>query len=339
MNIINSFSLVICTYNRKQNLNRLLESIVNQASKPKEIIIVDSSDFIHPRHQEFEKSNLIFYKWVTRKDRGLTKQRNIGIRMVHEQSNIICFLDDDVILNTNYFKELMITFNTYEKAIGVGGYIVNEIEWKKKITNSESTSINKYEFDGFYRNLPLRFRLRKRLGLSPNTPPGYMSNFGHGYSVSFLPPTEKTYSVEMLMGGVAAYRKSLFDKIQFSEFFQGYGLYEDADFSLRAAQLGKLYINTKAQLEHHHEPAGRPNMFKYGRMVVRNGHYVWRIKNPRPNITDRFKWHAITLLLLLVRATNALTGPKRKQALMETIGRKIGYFELLIHLILRRLYL
>ncbi len=134
----------------------------------------------------------------------------------------------------------------------------------------------------------------------------------------------------MLMGGVSAYKKSLFDKIQFSEFFQGYGLYEDADFTLRAAQFGKIYINTKAQLEHHHEPTGRPNMFKYGRMVVRNGYYVWRVKNPRPNFKDRLKWHAITLLLLSVRATNVITGPKRVQALMETIGRKIAYFELLI---------
>ena len=324
------FALIICTYNRPTTIARLLVSIEGQELSPDEIIVVDGSQLVDKNLEDNNLKVPLTYYHVSEASRGLTKQRNFGLSKVSPDMDIICFLDDDVILERNYFEELIKTFRQDQNTIGVGGYITNEVKWMRNSSEKKGLISGRFYFDGFYRELPLRFKLRKALGLMPDVFPGKMPKFGHGLSVSFLPPSGKVYSVEMLMGGVAAYKKPLFDKIQFSEFFQGYGLYEDADFSLRAAQLGKLYINTNAQLEHHHEPAGRPNMFKYGRMVVRNGYYVWRIKNPKPNLKDRFKWHTITLLLLLVRATNVITGPKRKQALMETIGRKIGYFELWI---------
>ena len=124
MNIINDFSLIICTYNREKRLDFLLESVENQILKPREIIIVDSSDFINPRYQEFEDGDLISYKWVSTKDRGLTKQRNIGIKLVHEHSNVICFLDDDVILNSNYFQELMSSVGKREDMSFIVGVVV-----------------------------------------------------------------------------------------------------------------------------------------------------------------------------------------------------------------------
>ena len=92
--------------------------------------------------------------------------------------------------------------------------------------------------------------------------------------------------------------------------------------------MGKLYLNTAAQLEHHHDAAGRPNQYAYGKMVVRNGWYVWRVKNPNPSLSARFKWHAITLLLTGIRATNVITTPKRKEAFTETLGRVVGWFSL-----------
>jgi hypothetical protein len=54
-------------------------------------------------------------------------------------------------------------------------------------------------------------------------------------------------------------------------------------------------LNTAAKLHHFHNPAGRPNQYLYGKMVVRNG-YVWRTKNPRPSVKHKLKWHAITII-------------------------------------------
>ena len=80
-----------------------------------------------------------------------------------------------------------------------------------------------------------------------------------------------------------AFRKNVFESLRFSTYFEGYGLYEDADFSIRALQFGKNVINTKAQLNHYHdhqEDLININMVKWW---CRNGWYVWRIKNPKPH--------------------------------------------------------
>jgi len=127
---------------------------------------------------------------------------------------------------------------------------------------------------------------------------------------------------------VSSFRKEVFDRFSFSEYFEGYGLYEDADFTLRLAKTGNLYLNTAAQLHHYHDDSGRPNKYNYGKMVVRNGWYVWRVKNPKPSASARFKWHAITLLLTGVRLLNVLTTSKRKEALTEALGRMAGWIGL-----------
>jgi GT2 family glycosyltransferase len=126
-----------------------------------------------------------------------------------------------------------------------------------------------------------------------------------------------------------SFRKNVFRKVKFSTFFEGYGLYEDLDFCLRASRLGPLYLNTSAQLEHHHEPLGRPNKFRYGRMVIRNGWYVWRLKYPQPSLKAKIQWHATALLLTGIRLGNAVSKSNRKEALLEGIGRLSSWFILL----------
>jgi hypothetical protein len=63
-------------------------------------------------------------------------------------------------------------------------------------------------------------------------------------------------------------------------------------------------------------------------MVVRNGWYVWRVKNPNPSFEAKWKWNAITLLLTIIRLSNVITTSKRKEALTESFGRIIGFFSL-----------
>jgi len=321
-------SLIICTYKRAEALLKLLLSVQQQTQYPNEILIIDGSPDDATKVMLAQNSfpNLQYFQ-VSETDRGLTKQRNYGIARVHPEMDIVSFLDDDTILYPNYLEAILATYQKFPEALGVGGYICNEVSWRKVPSDYEATA-NEFCFDGFCRTDGSRFVLRKKLGLDADQPPGFSPEFSHGRSVGFLPPSEKIYEVEQLMGGVSSFRKSVFERFQFSTYFQGYGLYEDADFTLRVAKTGKLYINTAAQLEHHHDAAGRPNQYHYGKMVVRNGWYVWRIKNPKPTAKAFFKWHAITLLLTFIRATNAITTTKKQEAITETCGRVVGWFSL-----------
>ena len=112
---------------------------------------------------------------------------------------------------------------------------------------------------------------------------------------------------------VSSFKKSVFKTHQFSEYFDGYGLYEDADFTSRLSKTGNLYVNTNAKLGHYHNDSGRPNKYNYGKMVIRNGWYVWRVKNPNPRFKDCLKWHTITIILSLIRFSNTFTSSQKKR--------------------------
>jgi len=316
---------------RSEPLLKLLQSVQKQTLYPYEILIIDGS-----RNNETEllikesRFDKLQYFLVDDKNRGLTKQRNFGIKKVSKTVEIVCFLDDDTILEENYFEEIIKTYKVYPVALGVGGYISNEAKWEK-VNDKLNPSINDFYFDGWKRKDGSRFILRKKLNLDSDCDPGFSPLFSHGRSVSFLPPTDKIYEVEQLMGGVSSFKISVFEKLSFSTYFEGYGLYEDADFTLRVAKMGKLYINTAAKLGHFHAETGRPNQYNYGKMVVRNGWYVWRVKKPNPIFKDRLKWNSITLLLILIRSTNILTAQNKRAAFTETLGRSMGFLSLLVN--------
>ena len=322
------FALIICTYLRPQSLLRLLQSVQEQTIYPDEILIVDGSTNKETekvlKEKNFENLN---YFGVPQEYRGLTKQRNYGSERVGKEIDVVCFLDDDTVLENDYFEQLLKTYNIYPEALGVGGYIIDESKCEF-VGDNYKPKIDEYFFDGWKRNDSSRFILRKKMGMDSDSPPGYSSLYSHGRSVGFLPPSSKTYPVEMFLGGVSSFKKEVFDTLIFSSFFEGYGLYEDADFTLRVAKIGKLYVNTAANLKHYHHPSGRPNQYQYGKMVVRNGWYVWRTKNPKPLLDSKLKWHSITILLVLIRFSNTLTTTNRKQAFTETMGRIAGWWSL-----------
>lgn len=326
-----NFSLIICTYMRPEAITSLLDSVKEQELYPNEIIIVDGStdDKTSIVIQEKAYLNVRYYK-VKDKDRGLTKQRNYGIQNVSPDSSIVCFLDDDIVLTKQYFKNLLSTYSEFPKVAGVGGYIVNEVSWIHKGIDYLPKS-DEFFKNGWVRKLGSRNVIRKKSGLLPKGEPCIMPDFSHGLSVSYLPPDNKTYSVDYFMGGVSSFRKEIVDSIKFSTYFQGYGLYEDMDYCLRVSKDHQLLLNTRATLYHYHDESGRPNKFSYGKMVVRNGWYVWRVKYESPKIRARVKWNLTVLLLSLIRFINVFTTSKRTEAFSESSGRFIGWVSLIFN--------
>lgn len=320
-------SLIICTYQRAEALNRLLASVATQHIYPEEILIVDGSrdNKTHESPSQQDIENLRYFQ-VQDAERGLTRQRNFGIEKLNPKAEIVCFLDDDVVLEPGYFAAVLDAFASDPDIVGVGGVATNENLWK---TSERKTSTNKiYVLEGYERKESQRFYLRNKLGLQSPDLPGIMPPFSHGRTYGY-PLTGKVYEVDLLIGMAMSFRRRVIDAEKFSLYFDGYGLYEDADYSLRALQYGKNVICTAAKLTHNHDPAGRPNSFKYGKMVLRNGWYVWRIKFPKPNLKSRLKWNAIAFLLTLIRFSNVLTTPSKKEAFLEASGRVVGWLSLI----------
>lgn len=325
------FTLIVCTYMRPNAVMQLLNSVKLQTLYPNEILIVDGSTNTLTQEVINQNSfeNLSYYL-VSQEDRGLTKQRNFGIAKTSIESEIICFLDDDTVLEPNYFEEIIKTFRSDDAIVGVGGVAINENNWIRKESNKYYDPIKYYEWDDYIYPEASRNVLRNRLGLQSNLGPGKMPEYSNGRTCGF-PLDGKIYEVDLLIGMSFAFRRKVFENTTFSTYFEGYGLYEDADYSIKAQQFGKNVIATNAQLYHYHDQSGRPNKFQYGKMVVRNGWYVWRLKYPRPSYKAIFKWNAIVGLLIIIRFSNIFTTRNRKEAFTEFAGRMTGWLSLIIN--------
>ena len=115
---------------RAKPLLQLLQSVSSQTIYPDEILIIDGSTNLLTQQMIAENlfPNLHYFK-VDAAHRGLTKQRNYGIRNTSSTIDIVCFLDDDTVLESTYFENILHTYESYPEALGVGGYINNEDQW------------------------------------------------------------------------------------------------------------------------------------------------------------------------------------------------------------------
>jgi GT2 family glycosyltransferase len=324
-------TLIICTYRRAPEVEKLLRSLGDQVRVPDETLVVDASTDDETKNvcEAFAGGGrlpgLKYYK-VPPEHRGLTRQRNYGIERA--RGDLVAFLDDDTIPEPEYFAETIACFERHPDAAGVGGFISNEVEWRPANGHQHKPG-TVFKWGAWERREAYRWRLRERLGLAGGLPPGWMPPSGHGRPVSYLPPDGEDHQVEFMMGGASTWRRAVFDRQRFPVDFAGYGLYEDLDFCVRAAKSAPLYLCTRARLAHHHAPAGRPNQFRYGEMVVRNGWFVWRRRWPAPPASERARWWGTTLLLTLCQLGDAVRGPARAQSLTEACGRARGMASLL----------
>lgn len=318
-------ALVVCTYRRPRPLVRLLEAIADQERRPDDVVVVDGSTDTETEQAVRASAPEVRYCRVEAEDRGLTRQRNVGIGMTTD-ADLVAFLDDDTVPEPDYFAHVLACFERHPDAVGVGGYLTGTT-WRRVPADAPKADLGTYRFGPWERRDDLRWRLRRVLGLAGGRPPGTMPPSGHGRSLGYLPPDGADHAVEFVMGGAATWRRTLLDEVAFSPDFDGYGLYEDLDFSIRAGRHGGLVLCAAARLAHLHEPAGRPRAVRYGRMVTVNGWRVWRTRWPSPPRADRLRWWMISLLLTACRFGDAVRGPGRRQAVAEGVGRLLGMAE------------
>ncbi len=237
-----SASIVIPTLHRPHDLANCLQSILLQTVKPLEVIVVDDAGecALH-KYDEFATAGVDLI-CIPKTTPDLTTSRNIGA--ARARGDIICFLDDDTVLEADYLKEILSVYGEDPKHTigGVGGYVTNP--------------------------KPLGFVLRLRrpinilFGISGFReghvlPSGFVTN----YNTTEFPLHERT-KVDVLMGCTCSYRREVFQYELFRPKYHQYALDEDFDFSIRVSKRWRLIINPKARLQHFESPLARPNKGK-----------------------------------------------------------------------------
>lgn len=139
-------SIVIPTYNRKEKLYRLLESI-KRSTYPKnklEVIVVDDSS--DESYDDFKKifPNVTLLK--NKDEKFLAETRNIGIK--NSNGEYIFIIDDDNIIEKHCIK-ILVNFLNQNKKIGIAGplmlyYSDKDLIWCAGIKRNYYTSITTF---------------------------------------------------------------------------------------------------------------------------------------------------------------------------------------------------
>jgi glycosyltransferase involved in cell wall biosynthesis len=119
-------SVIICTYNRCESLERTLKSFT-EISVPEgsvwELILVDnnSKDKTKKFVEEFKKDCKLNIEYIFEEKPGLSHARNQGIKQA--KGEIIAFTDDDVIVDRYWLLNIQKAFNEHGVSC-VGGRIL-----------------------------------------------------------------------------------------------------------------------------------------------------------------------------------------------------------------------
>ncbi len=224
-------SAVIPTKNRPRDLANAVLSILTQSRPPDELLVIDQSADGESRRRvdalftPAQRTALVYVH--DPRIAGLVAAKQAAV--ARARGDIVCFLEDDVVLETDYLLNIERGFVEDPALLGCSGVVTNLPPLPRYYQRL---------FHFFHRGI---FH-DARVGV-------------HGATQgSGLPLIRSNY----LSGGLSAYRRAVFEAIPF-DVANNLFMLEDIDFSTRAVQrFGEQFcINPNARLEHHMSPLNR----------------------------------------------------------------------------------
>jgi len=226
-----TLSAVIPTRNRAADLCVAVESLLRQTRPPDELIIVDQSpgdESVTRVHALFSGVTVIRLLYIHDTTvSGLVDAKRVGSGRA--TGDIVCFLEDDVVLEAEYLAQIATAFEARPDMWGCSGVITNLPH-----TSPLYIALHRLFFRGIFRD--------PRVAVS----------------VTALRASGPLIRCDVLSGGLSAWRREVFARIPFdtsNHFF----MFEDMEFSTRVVRAfgPHLYVNPGARLEHKGSPVNR----------------------------------------------------------------------------------
>lgn len=243
IDMTNLLTAVIPTRNRPGDLAKAVASVRAQVRAPDELLIVDQSpgsesrDLVASLMEGAAGIRLVYIHdtGIT----GLVDAKRVAFQ--RSSGDILCFLEDDVVLEPEYIEEIESGFRARPDMLGCCGVVSNL---------PPLPPFYGAMFHLFHRGI---FR-DPRVGIH-----GRFEGAGHPLIPS-----------RALSGGLSAWRRKVLDAIPFdvaNDFF----MLEDIDFSTRAeAHFGpRFFINPNARLAHNMSPLNRERLGERQRRKLR----------------------------------------------------------------------
>ena len=295
-------TVVIPTRNRPADLTNAIKSLCYQSRLPDELIVVDqSADDLSVRSIKSLETLMKKFKLIYIHDSnilGLVEGKRVAVKNASGQ--IICFLEDDIVLEADYIRQIELGFIKQPNMIGCCGVITNP---------PKVGFLYKFLFKIFHRGIFEDSRISAHGKYS-----GYNNNLKQS---------------NMLSGGVSAWRREVFDNVEF-DVANGFHMFEDIDFSTRVAQhYGKrLFINPNARLAHYCSPINRDVLDIRQRRKVTECFTYYKKRKDWPSAAISFYWLLLGMLLEAMFQSFSCLSFKPIQGYM--LGLRDGYTKKII---------
>jgi GT2 family glycosyltransferase len=243
-----SHDVIICTSKRNETLFETIHSLDLHKHHRylKLYVVVNGYDENLISQLEKALKESLPTAIVIRSEPGLVSARNLALK--ESSSEIVTFLDDDVTLGEDFFRNLDDQFSKHPAVIGM------------------SPRIKYLYLDRPLSKIITRFRFLQKSNL-----PRKVFNFGRLTSWArnnWFPDIEiESQICDWLPGCCMSFRRDSIKGIFFNSNLQngptgGYALGEDADFSMRVNSRGILLLNSTSVILHRQAPSVRDDLVK-----------------------------------------------------------------------------
>lgn len=243
-----TYSVVICTIDRQDDITRSIRSWLRQDPPPLEIIVVHGKD---NRSLETYCAGLIAgsdvaFKYVNMPP-SLVRQRNAGAAIA--VGDIVFFADDDGEYLEGYARAILAVYEA-DVAGEIGGV-------QGTIVDFDGTIASRW-------GLATVFQL-PRMGRGTLQPSGWPA---------FYKGKDSCAPVEVFSGVSMSFRGTVLREFQFDETLAQYWLGDDFEMAYRVSRKYRLFQVQAARLIHHLSPAGRDGTRRHAKMAVVNHLYL-----------------------------------------------------------------
>lgn len=237
-------AFIIPTKDRPDKMKNLLDSLARQTIGCGRVIIVDGGQSVKNIVMGF--SGCLPVEYYECHPPGQIRQRNMAISLLNDQTPLVGFLDDDIVLEPRAL-EAMITF------------------WNKCEPDTAGVSFN------IVNNHPYRHSwMRAVIGMS-SPQQGRVLRSGYNVATS---PVISNLKTQWLCGGATVWKREILQKFINKEVCSRWAICEDVIFSYPIGKKFPLYVCNDARVRHEHvyDHTAKMKYRYYGRTVT-----LWRL--------------------------------------------------------------
>lgn len=288
----NKLAVVIATKDRPQQVRQVLQNLGEQTYHPDQLIVVDGSDNPDPSFvEQFPELNIDYVRVYPP---ALTKQKNASLTVVRPEITLIGFIDDDIVLEERSLEAMMSFWEDAPEELAGAGLNLTNVYYTKSWLKS----------------------LAKRLFFIDDAQYGRILRSGLNTPIW---NTASDKRVQWLGGGYTVWRKGVFDRFKFDEWYKGSGLGEDVNFSFHVGKEYQLAVVAGARATHSDHATQSPEEFALGKkqMVA----WVYFVNGHQDLSLTMCLWGCVgTMFLNLAKGVSTLNTDLMLRALGNFFG-------------------